>query len=182
LRPVNLRRWPYHGHNPRLTPQGTIVFFDNGTWGARPPRAPVPPEINFSRAVEYRIDDERMTVEEVWASHVAVDEDSLHSPDMSDAQRLPVTGNMLVVWAHCLTRRPNQGYDSFDLSREFFNIIPNTARLREYSRTDQHDIVFELELFDPDGRMQWGMYGAAMIPTPNRCPEDCQLPDLAQPA
>jgi hypothetical protein len=175
LRPVNLMRWPYHGHNPRLTPQGTIVFFDNGTWGARPPRAPVPPDRNFSRAVEFRVDDERMTVEELWTSHVAADDDSLHAPDMSDAHRLPVTGNMLVVWAHCLSRRANQGYDSFDPTRDFFNIHPNTARLREYSGAGRDDIVFELELSDPTGLMQWGMYGAAVIPTPNQSPADRQL-------
>lgn len=47
IRSANLARWPYHGHNPRLTDHGTIMFFDNGTWGARPPRPPVPVHEKF---------------------------------------------------------------------------------------------------------------------------------------
>ncbi len=32
LKSINLARWPYHGHNPRITDHGTVMYFDNGTW------------------------------------------------------------------------------------------------------------------------------------------------------
>ncbi len=53
--------WPWNQHAPKLTPQGTLFLFDNGyyrnsiSWGP-----------TFSRAVEYQIDEEAMTVQQVW--------------------------------------------------------------------------------------------------------------------
>ncbi len=163
LKPVNLARWPYHGHNPRLTPEGTIVFFDNGTWGARPPKPPVPPERNFSRGVEYRVDEKRMTVEEVWASDTCFSSSSRHSPDMGDAHKLPGTGNTMVVWAHCVTDAPGQVYGNKDHGGTFFNEFPMLSLLREYARDGTSEIVFELEIGDPDEAVNWGMYGGLMV-------------------
>ena len=165
LEPIDLVRWPYHGHNPRLTREGAIVFFDNGTWGARPPRPPIPPERNFSRGVEYRVDEDGMTVEEVWASDTRYSATSLHSPDMGDAHRLPRTGNMMVVWAHCVAPAAGQVYGSGDPGGPFFNDFAMPSILREYSGKDRSEIVFELELYDADDVINWGMYGGLMIPS-----------------
>ena len=164
LEPVNLTRWPYHGHNPRITPEGTIVFFDNGTWGSRPPNPPIPPEENYSRGVEYRVDEEAMTVEEVWASDTELSDSSCHSPDMGDAHKLPATGNMMVVWAHCVARTPGQVYSSNDRSGVFFNDLTMPSLLREYSRENGTEIVYELEMYDARGLVNWGMYGGLVIP------------------
>ena len=164
LKPLNLARWPYHGHNPRVTPEGTVVFFDNGAWGARPPDPPVDPGANYSRGVEYRIDEANMTVEEVWASDTKQTESSRHAPDMSDCHRLPVTGNMLVIWAQGVTRRPGQVYSEKDYSGSFFNDHFMSSTAREYARGEQSEIVFELELADPDNILNWGMYGGLVIP------------------
>ena len=165
LKPLNLARWPYHGHNPRMTPEGTIVFFDNGTWGARPPKPPVPPERNFSRGVEYRVDEEKMTVEEVWASDTRFSPSSRHSPDMGDAHKLPRTGNMMVVWAHCVAGTPGQVYSNKDLNGAFFNDFYMPSVLREYARNGSSEVVFELEMHDPGETINWGMYGGLMIPS-----------------
>lgn len=164
LKPVNLARWPYHGHNPRITPEGTIVFFDNGTWGARPPEPPVPPEKNFSRGVEYRVDEDAMTVEEAWASDTRHSPTSRHSPDMGDAHRLPQTGNMMVIWAHCVAPATGQVYSNSDLSGTFFNEFHMPSLLREYARNGSSEVVFELELYDPGETINWGIYGGLMIP------------------
>ena len=165
LKPLNLARWPYHGHNPRMTPEGTVVFFDNGTWGARPPTPPVPPERNFSRGVEYRVDEENMTVQEVWASDTRFSSVSRHSPDMGDAHKLPRTGNMIVVWAHCVAAAPGQVYSNKDSSGAFFNDFYMPSLLREYARNGSSEVVFELELHDPGETINWGMYGGLMIPS-----------------
>ena len=163
LKPVNLTRWPFHGHNPRITSEGTIVFFDNGTWGNRPPKPPLAPENNFSRGVEFLVDEEAMTVEEVWASDTEISDSSWHSPDMGDAHKLPVTGNMLVVWAHCVMATPGQVYSSNDRNGTFFNELAMSSLLREFSRADESEIVYELELYDKHNRVNWGMYGGLVI-------------------
>ena len=164
LKPVNLARWPYHGHNPRITPEGTIVFFDNGTWGSRPPNTPVPPEKNFSRAVEYRVDEVAMTVEEVWASDTEFSDSSCHSPDMGDAHKLPKTGNMMVVWAHCVSRTAGQVYSNQDSNGTFFNEYSMPSLLREFSRENGTELVYELEMHDKHHHVNWGMYGGLVIP------------------
>jgi len=164
LTPINLTRWPYHGHNPRITTDGTIVFFDNGTWGSRPPKPPIPPEENYSRGVEYRVDEQAMTVEEVWASDTEFSDNASHSPDMGDAHKLAITGNMLVVWAHCVMRTPGQVYSSNDQSGIFFNELSMSTMLREFSRNSASEIVYEIEFYDKDKRVNWGMYGALVIP------------------
>ncbi len=50
--------WPYSQHMPRITKNGTILVYDNG--GGRPGG-------NLTRAVEYRVDPESMTVEKIWS-------------------------------------------------------------------------------------------------------------------
>jgi len=53
--------WPWHQHSPSLTPQGTLFLFDNGYQ-----RNNNQVGSTFSRAVEYRIDEEAMTVQQIW--------------------------------------------------------------------------------------------------------------------
>ena len=52
--------WAWYQHAPKLTPQGTLFLFDNGD-NRHYQGQPV-----FSRAVEYRIDEEAMTIQQVW--------------------------------------------------------------------------------------------------------------------
>lgn len=52
--------WAWYQHAPKLTPQGTLFLFDNGdnrNYGGQPA---------YSRAVEYRIDEDAMTIQQVW--------------------------------------------------------------------------------------------------------------------
>ncbi len=53
--------WTWFQHAPKLTPQGTLFLFDNGNrrnYNYLSGR--------YSRAVEYRIDEEAMTIQQVW--------------------------------------------------------------------------------------------------------------------
>ncbi len=65
LEPVNFdttehpdHDWTYAQHMPRLTGRGTFMVYDNGM--SRP-------GTDYTRAVEYRVDTENMTVEKVWS-------------------------------------------------------------------------------------------------------------------
>ncbi|MGA4637997.1 aryl-sulfate sulfotransferase [Pseudomonas solani] len=55
--------WSWTQHTAWLTGRGTLTVFDNG-WGRD--FAPTQLTGNYSRAVEYRIDEARGTVEQVW--------------------------------------------------------------------------------------------------------------------
>lgn len=52
--------WVWYPHAPMVTPSGTFMFFDNGDT-----RNYATNEF-YSRAVEYRIDENAMTVQQVW--------------------------------------------------------------------------------------------------------------------
>jgi hypothetical protein len=73
-----------HQHAARFLPNGHVTLFDNGVY--RTPR--------FSRAIEYAIDERKMTATLVWEQR--------HDPDVYGAatgnvQRLP-SGNTLIQW------------------------------------------------------------------------------------
>ncbi|MEH0155180.1 aryl-sulfate sulfotransferase [Limibacter armeniacum] len=53
--------WNWYQHAPLITPQGTIMIFDNGD-----NRNFMGRENPYSRAVEFMIDEENMTVQQLW--------------------------------------------------------------------------------------------------------------------
>ena len=55
--------WPWTQHTAWLSGRGTLTVFDNG-WGRH--FSPTKLERNYSRAVEYRIDEDKRTVQQVW--------------------------------------------------------------------------------------------------------------------
>ena len=67
-------RWPWHGHNPRMTGSNQFIMFDNGIYQARPGHQRVPFHKSFSRGVEYRVDPSTMSVEQVWSSALKEEE------------------------------------------------------------------------------------------------------------
>ncbi len=88
--------WTSKQHAAELTPSGTLLVFDNG--GHRgPPFSPNPPgDEKYSRAVEFRIDEEAMTTEEVW-SYGSLDTDHFFSSFLCDVDLQPTTGNVIVT-------------------------------------------------------------------------------------
>lgn len=58
--------WQYEQHACVVLPDGDIMNFDNGHWRAKVKEKYVPAKDNFSRGVRYRIDTEKMEIEQVW--------------------------------------------------------------------------------------------------------------------
>ncbi len=60
--------WQYAQHAMMITPSGTLGLFDNGNDRASPfdGQIPVEPVANYSRAVEFGINEETMEVRQVW--------------------------------------------------------------------------------------------------------------------
>ena len=156
--------WIYHAHNPRLTEAGTILLFDNGKFRARPFRPYLKPEETYSRTVEFAVDEENMTVRQVWASHDQVTPDNCFSFAMGDAHRLPKTGNILVVDSICDDRQAGLTQNEWDYSARHVSDVIHWGRVREYGGTDHAEVLFELLIHDPDEVLQWQIFGGFRTP------------------
>ena len=60
--------WQYAQHSAKVTPEGYVFLFDNGRVRAKTtsPEKALTGDNNYSRAVMYKIDVEKMTIEQVW--------------------------------------------------------------------------------------------------------------------
>ncbi len=58
--------WQYEQHAAVMLPDGDVMCFDNGHWRAKVKEKYVPAKDNFSRGVRYRINTDKMEIEQVW--------------------------------------------------------------------------------------------------------------------
>ncbi len=58
--------WQYEQHACVICPNGDVMAFDNGQWRAKSKEKYIKNRDNFSRGVRYRIDKEKMEIEQVW--------------------------------------------------------------------------------------------------------------------
>lgn len=178
LRPVGENfLWPSHQHNPHVSAFGSIVVYDNGFLRARPPEPFVPPEQSFSRGVEYQVDEKTMTVRQLWSSHDGPDPDSCFSWAMSDAQRLPKTGNVLVFDAICADRESGLGVDEAS-GQKYVSEVPSYGRIREYGHATKQ-VLMEILVEDPNELTAFEVFGGLRIPSlypPGRAPKIRPLP------
>ena len=148
--------WPYHQHAPQITARGTLLIFDNGNYKASPftGQARVPAAVNFSRAVEYEIDENAKTVRQVWEF---VASEQLYAPFVGSAYELPATENVLIAYGGLCTI---DGVYSDAIQQ-----CRGTARLIEVDRGAPDTVVFDLEVRDRDpNAIGWLVYRAYRIP------------------
>ena len=89
--------WVWGQHAPLILPNGNLFVFDNGenrNFSSNGDFTQDSP--SFSRGVEYAIDEEALTVEQVWQYGKARGE-AFYSPIISDVDYLPETGNRLIM-------------------------------------------------------------------------------------
>ncbi|MEC7583864.1 MAG: aryl-sulfate sulfotransferase [Planctomycetota bacterium] len=154
LRPIgNEFEWQYHQHGPEITPEGTILLFDNGNGRAIPPVEALPLDGAYSRAVEYRVDEAAMTVEQVWAYGGKFDpENHFYSAFLGDARLMPQTGNVLVTdGARTTSAAP----------------VRRNGRIAEVTRTTPPRVLFEMFVLDdsPTDPHNWTVYRAVHLPS-----------------
>ncbi len=171
LEPAHELRWHYHGHNPRVTEDGTILMYDNGICRAQPYDPQAAPHECFARAVEYEVDEDRRTVREVWTSSDDDDPERVISWAMGDAHRLP-NDNMLIVDSICLPMREqltstchvrDLTWNEWKREEWHPNDMPFWTRVREMKRDASREIVFELHLEDPNELVGWQTFGGARV-------------------
>lgn len=126
--------FPWGCHAPDLLPNGNIIIFDNGTFRN------YNNENNYSRAVEYKVNEENKTFEQVW-QYGKERGTNLFSSIVSDVDYLPNSGNVLIT----------SGF----LNRS----TRHAAKVVEVSTTDNTE-VFEATIFMKDlntgGKSGWG--------------------------
>ncbi|MEM7127117.1 MAG: aryl-sulfate sulfotransferase [Chloroflexota bacterium] len=163
LQPVGEIQWPYRMHTPSITADGTFLIFDNGIFGARPFTMPKKPSDTYGRAAEYRIDEEAMTVEQIWASDQASETDNLVSYAMGDADFLSGTGNVLVSYGMAVT--PEQVHDVPPNEYNRCSHVRGRSRVREVTRTSPPETVFDVHLRNDEDEpnVGWSCFGAERI-------------------
>jgi len=157
LKPVGEVQWFYHQHAPKVTPSGTILLFDNGTYGTSPFTGEDKLDMSElrSRAVEYAIDEESMEARQVW-SYGGEGDERFYSQYISDADWLPISGNVLVTDGGKYTDMDGNPAESPGERR--------WARVVEVTHTMPAEKVFELHITgEPD--MGFHVYRADRIPT-----------------
>lgn len=148
--------WPYHQHAPRRTARGTLLVFDNADYQASPftGETKLPAAMNQSRAVEYEIDEQAMTVRQVWQFVAPV---QLYAPFVGSAYELPATGNVLITYGGLCTI---DGVPSDDIAH-----CRGTGRIIEVARASGDRIVYDVEVEDPDpAAIGWLVYRAYRLP------------------
>ena len=137
-------RWQYHQHAPMITGDGNIVLFDNGNARASPfdGNTPVADIDNFSRGVEYEINEQAMTVRQVW-EYGENTREQLFSGFICDADWLETTGNVLMTFGAVSFAG---GISSADIGLGTLH-----ARIVEATEDVVPDTVFDIRLYDSAG-------------------------------
>jgi arylsulfate sulfotransferase len=151
--------WNYAQHAPMLTPQGTLLVYDDGNYRASPFDSSVADQDNYSRAVEFGIDETNMEVSQVWESpHVGADR--LYTGILGKAQWLPQRRNVLATY----------GYVTYinGISPSPYSANATMVRVREFTHDPVPQVVFDLSFFDYDNTsssyLGYIMYRALRIP------------------
>ena len=140
LAPVGIPfAWSYAQHAPMLTPQGTLLVYDDGDFRASPFDPGIADADNFSRVVEYRIDEAAMEISQVW-DYGRTNSPRIYSDRVGNADWLPQTGNVLITFG-------NVNYvDGAHPSP--FSASATMARIQEVTHGSDPQLVFDLALFN----------------------------------
>ena len=151
LKPVNDRQYffPFHQHSPMILPNGNLMLYDNGNYRANPFDKIVPYSENFSRAIEYAIDEQNMTIQLVW-EHGQFTKETVFSGALGDANYLPQTGNVLITHGNIYDKKPGNKL---------------SAQITEVTHTTPAVEVFNMVVFDDssDSSNGWRVYRSERI-------------------
>ncbi len=133
--------WCYGQHAPELTPQGTLLAFDDGPPRASPWDPQIPDPDNYSRAVEYIINETNMTISQVWDSYDSGQGggDRLMSDILGNADWEPEYRTVLTTY----------GWINYVNG---IILIPSSdatmSRIVEYTHDPVPQVVFDLSVWD----------------------------------
>jgi hypothetical protein len=120
------------------------------------------PKDTWTRAVEYRIDENARTIEQVWQSE-RLGGDSVVSIAMGDVQPLEQKQNVLVGYGFLMPRPAiASGQYQWGGGTEY----EPWTRIREYTRGKDPKLVWEAVIGDPEGKsgVGWTLFGVEHLP------------------
>jgi arylsulfate sulfotransferase len=130
--------WEFGQHAPVITTRGTITLFDDGNFRAMPFDAPVLDTNNYSRAVEYKIDEKAMEISQVWDYGRTNVEERIYADHEGNADPLPATGNVLINF-------PAVSYVN-GVPPSSFGASATMVRIQEVTHDAEAQIVFDLAI------------------------------------
>ena len=151
--------WFWHQHAPEVTPDGTLLLFNNDNFRSRPFEKAAPPSDIRSHVAEYSIDGNTNIIRKVWSS-ASADEEVLASFAMGSARVMPETGNVLAGFGFMFQQKDIE--NATWATRLQFT---GQTKIREYTRYLETKLVWELTLnnIDPDSPIGWTLYGARRV-------------------
>lgn len=140
--------WQWGQHAPMVHPHDPdrLLVYDNGN--KRSYDAPLAPQDNYSRAVEYEIDRDAMTVREVWQYGKRYGS-QLYTPFIGDANYL-ANGNRLVTFGGITRTLDGEPSELFDYEAGAVNRMKISARVVEVTPDTPAVEVATFTFADPD--------------------------------
>ncbi len=156
--------WQWGQHAPMVHPTdpGRVLVYDNGN--KRSYDEPLSAAENYSRAVEYEIDRETMTVRQLWEYGREYGSE-LYTPFIGDADYLP-NGNRLVTFGGITRTLDGEPSELFDYELEAVRRMKIAARIVEVSDDTPAREIMTIVLRDPDPESYRGyrVYRAMRMP------------------
>jgi arylsulfate sulfotransferase len=141
-------------HGITLLPDDSILMFDNGGYRKGPLPAGAPKYGNFSRAVNFEINEMAGTVRTLWEFGGAED-NWFFSTFVCDTDYMPETGNILITDGGRIKDKDGNDTGSF--------VGRHWARIIEVTHDTPAQKVFELHIEEPS--VGWAIYRSERLPS-----------------
>jgi arylsulfate sulfotransferase len=171
--------WQWAQHEPMLLPDFDfdpdtldLMLFDNGQSRSFYKENEVPPELNYSRGVHYRINEKEMTVEQIWqyGKECGV---QCYATFLGDADYLPVTGNRLITFGGQIF---SDGARSDEIVSTVMGLLATRSVIREVTGTGE--VVFSVSVSDNANTSTASTYQAERMPLFSAPSFDYRLGDI----
>ena len=154
LTPVGEVGWSYKHHAISHTENGTYLLYDNGVARSSPYDEKMPLVDSYTRAVEYKVNEETMEVEQVWV--YGPDDEPFYARYLGDTDWLAQTDNILVTIGAQETNAEGQNAPPGPGTQRW-------ARLVELTHDQPAEKVWEMRLQEDDSN--WSIYRSERIPS-----------------
>lgn len=146
--------WQWGQHAPMFHPENTsrILVYDNGN--ERSYSDPVAPRENFSRAVEFEIDEQDMTVRQVWEYGRELGSETF-TPFIGDANYL-ANGNRLICFGGITRNLDGEPVELFDFANNALNPMKISARIVEVTQDFPAKEVLRISISNDDSESYEG--------------------------
>ena len=159
LKPEGELAWPFHQHAAEMTPNGSLILFDNGNFRAMPPKPKMSLADSYSRAAEYAIDQQSKTIRQLW-SYGGPGQELFYSPFISEADQLSQTGNVLITDGGRIRDKQGNKSDNIPAGHHW-------ARIIEVTHGDQPEKIFEMTIDSQEQApsIGWAVYRSERLPS-----------------